>query len=605
MSNYVQTVFFTPKDSLPPSNPAKTIFGAAYDVEFGNIATAISSKYDVASIAAGPIAFALGSAALPSITFVGETGTGLYSNGSGDIGHATAGVARLTISGTTGGVSINAPTSGTALSVSSAGLATIASFDSTRAGGGFITLTNSGAVGAFIGTGTDVSAGVTLGDLVLASANTRSIQLTRGGGNGLALTVAGTGAVTIALPSAGTGLTIVGGGFAVSAGTSAVQALTATTGAFSALLNANLGLTVTGGASSLQAMTATTGTFSALLSANLGLTVAGAAFTSRGITDNATATALAISAGGNVTINAPSSGTALTVTGPGNARVFQFNAAGNGILGSIDTTSVNGAYLAFTLSGTPNGYIGCGSSVITSAALVDFCITPNTGILRLGYNNGAATALSINSTGAVSIANPSSGNPLTITTASAGNALVCSDGTNSSTVIAFSGAHRVQIGSTAAFDFDLLAQGAVVATLSSGLRIGAPTGGDQGTGTLNATGLFINGAPIAAGIPQNSQSAAYTLVLADANKHIYHPSADTTARTWTIPANASVAFPIGTAVTFDNDTSGGAITLAITTDTLVWLPSGSTGSRTIAANGQGTALKVTATRWHLTGVGIT
>lgn len=49
MSNYSQTTFFTPKDSLPPTNPAKTIFGAAYDVEFGNIATAITSKADAVS----------------------------------------------------------------------------------------------------------------------------------------------------------------------------------------------------------------------------------------------------------------------------------------------------------------------------------------------------------------------------------------------------------------------------------------------------------------------------------------------------------------------------------------------------------------------------
>lgn len=49
MSNYVQTTFFAPKDSLPPTNPAKTIFGAAYDVEFGNIASAISSKIDATS----------------------------------------------------------------------------------------------------------------------------------------------------------------------------------------------------------------------------------------------------------------------------------------------------------------------------------------------------------------------------------------------------------------------------------------------------------------------------------------------------------------------------------------------------------------------------
>jgi hypothetical protein len=107
-------------------------------------------------------------------------------------------------------------------------------------------------------------------------------------------------------------------------------------------------------------------------------------------------------------------------------------------------------------------------------------------------------------------------------------------------------------------------------------------------------------------ILQNSLSAAYTLVLSDAGKHIYHPSADTTARIWTIPANSSVAFPIGTAVTFDNDTGAGVITIAITTDTLVLVgSSGSTGSRTLASGGQATAVKVTSTRWRISGVGLT
>lgn len=106
-------------------------------------------------------------------------------------------------------------------------------------------------------------------------------------------------------------------------------------------------------------------------------------------------------------------------------------------------------------------------------------------------------------------------------------------------------------------------------------------------------------------IPQNSQSVAYTLVLWDSGKHIYHPSADTTARTFTIPANASVAYPIGTAITFVNDTSAGTLTIAITTDTLVLAGAGTTGSRTLTANGIATAIKVTSTRWIISGTNLT
>lgn len=107
------------------------------------------------------------------------------------------------------------------------------------------------------------------------------------------------------------------------------------------------------------------------------------------------------------------------------------------------------------------------------------------------------------------------------------------------------------------------------------------------------------------GIAQNSQSTAYTLVLGDANKHILHPSADTTARIFTIPANSSVGFPIGTAVTFVNQDSAGVVTIAITTDTMRLAGAGTTGSRTLAANGMATALKITSTEWIISGTGLT
>lgn len=145
-------------------------------------------------------------------------------------------------------VVIPTPASGVALSVFSAGNAQSAGFDSTRAGGGYIALTNSGTIGAFIGTGTDVSSGVTLGDLVLASGTSaRSIQLTRGGGNGLALTVLGVGGVLVAAPSSGDALTVtnVAGANALtlagnSAGTAVLRLNTqATTGAQTATFAAS------------------------------------------------------------------------------------------------------------------------------------------------------------------------------------------------------------------------------------------------------------------------------------------------------------------------------------------------------------------------------
>lgn len=121
---------------------------------------------------------------------------------------------------------------------------------------------------------------------------------------------------------------------------------------------------------------------------------------------------------------------------------------------------------------------------------------------------------------------------------------------------------------------------------------------------LQGTGLITDAVGFRT-IPQNSQSAAYTLVAADSGKHVLHPSADTTARIWTIPANASVAFPVGTAITFVNQNAAGIITIAITTDTMRLAGAGTTGNRTLAANGIATALKVTTTEWIISGTGLT
>jgi hypothetical protein len=107
------------------------------------------------------------------------------------------------------------------------------------------------------------------------------------------------------------------------------------------------------------------------------------------------------------------------------------------------------------------------------------------------------------------------------------------------------------------------------------------------------------------GPPQNSQSVAYTAVLLDQGKHILHPSADVTARIFTIPANASVAYPLGTQLTFVNQNAAGTMTIAITTDTMRLAGAGTTGSRTLAANGVATALKITTTEWIIWGTGLT
>lgn len=133
--------------------------------------------------------------------------------------------------------------------------------------------------------------------------------------------------------------------------------------------------------------------------------------------------------------------------------------------------------------------------------------------------------------------------------------------------------------------------------------LGTPTSGNLSNCTADGTDQvgFKN-------IPQNSQSANYTLVLADAGKHIFHPVSDNNARTFTIPAASSVAFPIGTAITFIN-MAATACTIAITSDVMNLSSAGTTGSRTLAQYGSATAIKVAGLSssgiWLISGSGLT
>jgi hypothetical protein len=103
------------------------------------------------------------------------------------------------------------------------------------------------------------------------------------------------------------------------------------------------------------------------------------------------------------------------------------------------------------------------------------------------------------------------------------------------------------------------------------------------------------------GAPVVASDADATFALTDSGKTWYHTSGST--HTFTIPANASVAFPIGTIILLENENGGGNLTIAITSDTLRW--TSSTGSRTLAANGSAAIKKVASTVWRLTGTNIT
>ena len=101
------------------------------------------------------------------------------------------------------------------------------------------------------------------------------------------------------------------------------------------------------------------------------------------------------------------------------------------------------------------------------------------------------------------------------------------------------------------------------------------------------------------GLPQNAKTAAYGLALTDMGKMI-----NTTTGGVVIPANANVAFPLGSTIVIYNNSASNQ-TISITTDTIYLAGTATTGSRTLAQRGLATCVKVANTTWVVSGAGVT
>jgi hypothetical protein len=102
-------------------------------------------------------------------------------------------------------------------------------------------------------------------------------------------------------------------------------------------------------------------------------------------------------------------------------------------------------------------------------------------------------------------------------------------------------------------------------------------------------------------LPPNAQTGSYQIALTDRGKQVDMNCGSVC--TVTIPANSSVGFPAGSCVSFFAQPGSATVTIAITTDTLTFLPSLGTGSRTLVAGGLATACKYgsTLTAWFIGG----
>ena len=660
MSNYTKSTNFATKDNLSPGNPLKIVKGTEIDTEFNNIQTAVATKTDNA--AAVIVGGTIDGTAIGGTTPAAGAFTTLAASSTTTLAGALVGAVTQAAFNTVS-TTLNLGGAATAVNIGAAtGTATVA--NTTLAAKAITASTTLNVTGASTLTGAvTATAGVT-GPITSSSATITGGTIT--GITDLAVADGGTGASTAAnalnnlLPSQtgnankylqtdGTNpswdavslsTADITGTLGVANGGTGVTTSTGTTNVV--LSNSPTLVTPALGTPSAAVLTNATGLPISTGVSGLGTGIAtllatpSSANLASAITDETGSGALVFATSPTLVtpvLGTPTSGTLTNATGlPISTGV---SGLGTGVATFLATPS--SANLAAALTDET----GTGANVFaTSPTLVTPLLgTPTSGVATnltgLPLTTGVTGLLPI-ANGGTATATPSivAGSNVTVTGTWPNQTIAASGGSGSVTSVSVVSANGfggtvATATSTPAITVStsitgvLKGNGTAISAATAGTDyvtpsstetltnktltsptlttpvLGTPSSGQLSSCTVDGTDKvgFLN-------IPQNSQSAAYTLVLADAGKHIFHPSGDANARTYTIPANSSVAYTIGTAITFINMTSQ-VVTIAITTDTMYLSSAGTTGSRSLAQYGSATAIKMTSTTWLISGSGLT
>lgn len=296
-------------------------------------------------------------------------------------------------------------------------------------------------------------------------------------------------------------------------------------------------------------------------------------------TATALATARTIAMTGDVTWTSPSFDGSANVTAAGTIAAAAVtlakmaNLAANSIIGN--NTGAGATPLALTASQVKTLLAIANTDVsgLGGAAVLNVGTTAGTVAAgndsRFGTGLLAANNLSDVSNAATTRTNIGLGTSAVIDTGASGTKVALCDGANVWSV-------------TQIFSSGITTNG--VATINQGLNL---------AGVLSAMTTTEAGYM---GLPQNAQSADYSLVAADRGKMVFFSA----TKTLTIPANGSVAFPVGTVIAISAD-AGATVTISITTDTLRLVPTNTTGSRTLAGPGTAYLTKMKSTEWWVRG----